>query len=51
MKEYTVECEECENTSIVGSYEKVSFCPICGRRAEVEIQTTEVDFWQEDEDE
>lgn len=43
MKEYTVECEECENTSIVGAYENVKFCPICGRRAEVEQTSYDVE--------
>lgn len=50
MMDFIVECEECESTSIVGSYEKVKFCPVCGRRAEVEKTSTEVDAWiNEDE--
>jgi len=36
MKEYTVECEECESTTDVFAYSKPEFCPCCGRRAEVE---------------
>ncbi len=49
MNEYTVECEECENTSIVGAYENVKFCPICGRRAEVEQTSYDVEELNFDE--
>lgn len=43
MKEYTVECEECESVNIVSSYEKPEFCPTCGRRAEVEMRRVDWD--------
>ena len=36
MKEYRIDCEECENTSLVTAYEKPTYCPICGRRADPE---------------
>lgn len=36
MKEYRIECEECDSESIVLSYDEPEFCPICGRRTDVE---------------
>ena len=51
MEDYIIECEECEETSYAASYKKPKFCPVCGRRAEIEKRSIEVDFWQEDEDE
>ena len=50
MNEYIIECEECEETSYTASYKKPAFCPICGRRAEVEKRSIEIDAWI-DEDE
>jgi ribosomal protein S27E len=37
-KEYRIECEECESVTyvIVEDKETPIFCPMCGRRAEVE---------------
>lgn len=49
MEEYVVECEECESFSFVHSYDKIKFCPACGRRAEVEKRTTDLDWADEDE--
>lgn len=42
--EYRIECEECESTTIVlvEAGETPEFCPICGRRAEIE-NITEAD--------
>ena len=36
--EYRIECEECYSTTIVlvEDGEEPEFCPVCGRRAEVE---------------
>ena len=34
LKDYEIECEECDNVSYVASEEKPIFCSICGRRAE-----------------
>ncbi len=36
--EYRIECEECDALTIilVENGEKPEFCPVCGRRAEVE---------------
>jgi rRNA maturation endonuclease Nob1 len=48
MKEYNVDCEECENSTIVLTYEEPHFCPLCGRRAEVNERVDEVD-WVESE--
>jgi len=41
--EYRIECEECESTTIVlvEDGEQPEFCPVCGRRAEVENITDE----------
>jgi len=36
LKDYEVECEECDETTYVASYEKPIFCPMCGRRVEAE---------------
>lgn len=36
LKDYEIECEECDETTYVASYEKPIFCPICGRRVEAE---------------
>ena len=44
-KEYRVECEECESTTIVLVEDggEPQFCPMCGRRAETE-DISEVDI-------
>ena len=34
MMQWRVECEECDNESIILSYVEVEFCPHCGRRTE-----------------
>ena len=36
LKDYKIECEECDNESYVASLEKPKYCPLCGRRAEAE---------------
>jgi rRNA maturation endonuclease Nob1 len=36
MSEWKIECEECDNESVIIAYEKPEFCPICGRRANAE---------------
>lgn len=43
MVEYSVECEECENETIVLAYNKVGFCPCCGRRADVEKRRVDIE--------
>ena len=43
MKEYIVECEECESVTFVNSYDKIAFCPTCGRRAAVEKRRVDID--------
>ena len=30
MIEWTIDCEECDNTTFVQSYCEVRFCPLCG---------------------
>ena len=50
MTEYRIDCEECENTSVVHAYEKPEFCPICGRRAEIEKLREDM-IWDDYEDE
>ena len=49
MKEYRIDCEECENSTDVFSYNKPEFCPVCGRRADVEKRIDEMDLLLEDE--
>jgi len=41
--EYRIECEECESTTIVlvDNGETPIFCPMCGRRPDVEDITDE----------
>tara|TARA_Y100000996_G_C21968826_1_gene415491 strand:- start:275 stop:397 length:123 start_codon:yes stop_codon:yes gene_type:complete len=36
LKDYEIECEECDNVSYVAADETPIFCPICGRRVEAE---------------
>ena len=36
LKDYKIECEECDNESYVASLEKPKYCALCGRRAEAE---------------
>lgn len=43
MNQYLVECEECENSTHVFSYDKPEFCPVCGRRADVEKRIMDVE--------
>ena len=49
MKQYIVECEACSNTTYVEneSNDPIEFCPVCGRRAEVEERKADFD-WQEE---
>ena len=44
MLEYNVDCEECENSTIVLTYEEPEFCPCCGRRAEVHKVEDELSY-------
>jgi len=50
MTHYRIECEECENTTFVQTYEKPEFCPVCGRRAEVEKHRDDT-IWDIEDDE
>ena len=34
LKDYEIECEECDELSYIASEKEPTFCPICGRRAE-----------------
>jgi len=36
LKDYQIDCEECDETTYVASYVKPKYCPVCGRRAEPE---------------
>jgi len=36
LKDYQIECEECDETSYVAAYKEPTYCPNCGRRAEPE---------------
>jgi len=42
LKDYQIECEECDETSFVAAYKEPTYCPNCGRRVEVEkIESSE----------
>tara|TARA_Y100001972_G_C7417760_1_gene216048 strand:+ start:264 stop:398 length:135 start_codon:yes stop_codon:yes gene_type:complete len=44
LKDYQIDCEECDETSYVAAYQKPVYCPICGRRAEAEeVQSMDQD--------
>lgn len=36
MREWKIECEECDNESVIIGYVEPEFCPVCGRRADVQ---------------
>jgi len=36
LKDYKIECEECDEITYVASYKEPKYCPSCGRRAEPE---------------
>ena len=36
LKDYKIECEECDEITYVASYKEPTFCSMCGRRAEPE---------------
>jgi hypothetical protein len=40
LKDYEIECEECDNISYIASEEKPKYCSLCGRRAEPEEVTS-----------
>jgi len=47
MREYRVECEECNNVStILTQYtvDEPAFCPMCGRRQDIEEVDEEDDY-------
>ena len=36
LKDYQIECEECDEVSYVASYKEPKRCPICGSKVEAE---------------
>ena len=36
MSEWQIQCEECDNESVIIGYVEPEFCPVCGRRADVQ---------------
>ena len=48
MIDHRIECEECENTSFVGSFEEPMYCPICGRRAVIQLVKEDDDYWEDE---
>jgi hypothetical protein len=44
MDEYLIECEECDSETYAIALEKPIFCPMCGRRAEVEKKSLDIDI-------
>jgi ribosomal protein L37AE/L43A len=49
FKEWRVECDECEEESVVRADEDVLFCPCCGRRATPTMLEEELDFGDEED--
>lgn len=49
MKEFRIECDECEEESVVRADAEVQFCPCCGRRASSTMLEEELDFGDEDD--
>tara|TARA_B100000900_G_scaffold296768_1_gene255340 strand:- start:915 stop:1046 length:132 start_codon:yes stop_codon:yes gene_type:complete len=39
LKDYQIECEECDEVSYVASYKEPKYCPICNNK----IEAKEVD--------
>lgn len=46
--EYRIECQECEESSILVMDQEPEYCPNCGRRADADTLREPLDF---DEDE
>jgi len=43
LKYYQIDCEECDETTYVGSYKEPIFCPVCGEKIEAEeVQSMEM---------
>ena len=36
MKDYQIECEECDEVTYVASYKEPKYCPICNNKIEAE---------------
>ena len=36
LKDYQIECEECDEVSYVASYKEPKYCPICNSKIEAE---------------
>ncbi len=36
LKDYQIECEECDEVSYVASYKEPKYCPICNNKIEAE---------------
>ena len=52
MIEYSIDCEECDNTSYALTVKKPMHCPICGAEVDlVERKIMDIDSWEIDEDE
>ena len=52
-KEFRIECEECDNISLVQVEtieEEPVFCPMCGRRADCDELDNAEEAWDEEED-
>lgn len=49
MDEYRIECQECEETTIVSSSDEPEYCPMCGRRPGLVEATRDFDIFNDDE--
>ena len=48
IKEWRIECDECEEESSVQADVDVSFCPCCGRRAIATLLEEKLEFEEEE---
>ena len=48
IKEWRIECDECEEESSVQADVDVSFCPCCGRRAIATLLEEKLEFKEEE---
>jgi hypothetical protein len=44
MDEYIIECEECDSETYALALDEPIYCPMCGRRAEVQKKTADFEF-------
>jgi len=50
MSDYRIECEECEEPTIIIADEEPQYCPVCGRRADADLIREPINFDDLDDD-